>query len=236
MPERTETLSPMRGQRQPGRAEIAGHPRLTIVAHPVALALLGRLRDRRTGVFEFGALAGELARLLLWEACRDVPLRTSSVPNFAGDQIQVETLAERVVGVAILRAGLLFAGPLRAILPEAPLYQLGLRRDETSLRVTIYADNLPVAPGWAERVLVFDPMLATGGSARAAIECVRRRHAGRIDLLALIAAPIGIEQVLGADADCRIFTIALDERLDERGFILPGLGDAGNRLFGTFNH
>jgi uracil phosphoribosyltransferase len=160
-------------------------------------------------------------------------LGASHVPNFAGDIIEVQTLAERVAGVSILRAGLAFAAPFRALYPDAPLHQLGVRRDEVSLRADVYADNLPTTPDWADRVLVLDPMLATGGSACVAIEHVRRTHAGRIDVLALLAAPLGVERVLGYDASCRILTTALDERLDERGYIVPGLGDAGDRLFGT---
>jgi uracil phosphoribosyltransferase len=227
--------APMLGRPQPERAHIASHARLHIVDHPLASSLLARLRDRRTGSFEFGAVAGELARLLLWEASRDVALRASHAPNFAGDLIEIQTLAERVTGAAILRAGLVFARPFQALFPDAPLYQLGIRRDEGSLRADVYADNLPTAPDWAERVLLLDPMLATGGSACVAIERVRRSHTGRIDVLALLAAPLGVERVLGHDMSCRVFTIALDERLDERGFIVPGLGDAGDRLFGTAN-
>jgi uracil phosphoribosyltransferase len=225
----------MLGRPQPERAHIASLERLSIVTHPLALTMLARLRDRRTGAFEFGAVAEELARLLLWEASRDVALSESRVPNFAAELIEVQTSAERVAGVAILRAGLVFAGPFRALFPTAPLYQLGIRRDEASLRADVYADNVPATPDWAERVLLLDPMLATGGSACGAIERVRRSHAGRIAVLALLAAPLGVERVLGYDTTCRVFTTALDERLDERGYILPGLGDAGDRLFGTAN-
>jgi uracil phosphoribosyltransferase len=225
--------TPMRGRPQPERARITNHERLRIVDHPLALTLLARLRDQRTGSFEFGAVAGELARLLLWEASHDVELRASRAPNFSGELIEVQRLAERVAGVAILRAGLVFAGPFRALFPDAPLHQLGVRRDEASLRADVYTNNLPAAPGWAERVLLLDPMLATGGSACVAIDRVRRAHAGRIDVLALLAAPLGVERVLEHDTSCRVFTTALDERLDERGYIVPGLGDAGDRLFGT---
>ena len=229
----TEPASPMRGYRQPDRESVALDSRLRVVENPLSLALLARVRDRRTGIFEFGALATQLAGVLLWEACRDVRLRLTRVPNFAGEMIDVHELAERVAGVAILRAGLLFATPFRGILPDAPLHQLGIRRDEESLRAVVYADNLPETLGWADRVLVLDPMLATGGSVAAAIGRVRRAHAGPVDVLSLIAAPVGAERVLAADADCRIVTCSLDERLNDQGYIVPGLGDAGDRLFGT---
>lgn len=225
----------MHGKPQPGRATIASSPRLTVVENPLSLALLGRIRDRRTSIFEFGALATQLASLLLWEACSDVALELTTVPDFAGEPISVSRLAERVAGVAILRAGLLFAQPFRGILPDAPLHQVGIRRDEASLRAVVYTDNLPTAPGWADRVLILDPMLATGGSAVTAIEHVRRAHTGRADIVSLIAAPVGVEAVLAADPHCRVYAAALDEHLNDAGYIVPGLGDAGDRLFGTLS-
>jgi uracil phosphoribosyltransferase len=225
----------MRGRSQPDRAEVAVAPRLTIVENPLSQALLARVRDRRTGIFEFGARAAQLASLLIWEACHDVQLAETTVPNFAGDPISVRRLAERIAGVAILRAGLLFAGPFRAILPDAPLHQIGIRRDEESLRAVVYASNLPETLNWSDRVLILDPMLATGGSTAVAVERVRRAHQGRIDLLCLIAAPVGVATVLDADPHCRVFTTALDERLNDQGYIIPGLGDAGDRLFGTLH-
>jgi uracil phosphoribosyltransferase len=206
---------------------------LRIVENPLSLALLARVRDRRTDIFEFGALATQLAGLVLWEACHDVALAETQVPNFNGEPITVHQLAERVAGVAILRAGLLFATPFRGILPDAPLHQIGIRRDERSLRAIVYGDNLPASHDWADRVLILDPMLATGGSAVAALKHIRRSHAGRVAIVALIAAPVGVETVLDADPDVQVFTTALDERLDDRGYIEPGLGDAGDRLFGT---
>lgn len=228
-----DTHAPMRGRIQPDRAEVLASPRVTVVENPLSLALLARVRDQRTGIFEFGALATQLASLLLWEACRDVRLTETEVPNFAGEPITVHTLAERIAGVAILRAGLLFANPFRAILPDAPLHQIGIRRDERSLRAIVYGDNLPETEDWADRILILDPMLATGGSAVAALKHIRRAHRGRTNVISLIAAPVGVETVLRADSDCNVFTAALDERLNDQGFIIPGLGDAGDRLFGT---
>ena len=228
-----DAVTPMRGRAQPDRETIASLARLQIVQNPLSLALLARVRDRRTDIFEFGALSTQLASLLLWEACHDVALAETQVPNFAGTPITVHQLAERVAGVAILRAGLLFATPFRGILPNAPLHQIGIRRDERSLRAIVYADNLPVDPDWADRVLILDPMLATGGSAVAAIKHIRRAHSGHIAVVSLISAPVGVENVLNADGEVHVFTAALDDRLNDRGYIEPGLGDAGDRLFGT---
>lgn len=228
-----DVATPMRGRAQPDRAAVESLARLRIVQNPLSLALLARVRDRRTDIFQFGALSTQLASLLLWEACNDVALAETHVPNFAGKPITVHQLAERVAGVAILRAGLLFATPFRGIMPDAPLHQIGIRRDERSLRAIVYGDNLPTDPDWADRVLILDPMLATGGSAVAALKHIRRSHAGMLVIVSLIAAPVGVETVLNADADVRVITAALDDRLDDRGFIEPGLGDAGDRLFGT---
>lgn len=227
--------APMRGRTQPDREAVASLARLRVVENPLSLALLARVRDKRTATFQFGALATQLASFLLWETCHDVALAETQVPNFAGEPITVHQLAERVAGVAILRAGLLFATPFRGILPDAPLHQIGIRRDERSLRAIVYGDNLPPEHDWADRVLILDPMLATGGSAVAALKHIRRSHAGAVAIVALIAAPVGVETVLNADPEVRIFTAALDQRLDDGGYIEPGLGDAGDRLFGTLN-
>jgi uracil phosphoribosyltransferase len=223
----------MRGRTQPERAQILAQARLRIVEHPLALAMLARIRDRRTGIFEFGALSAQLASHVLWEACHDVALAETVVPNFEGKPTTVNQLAERVAGVAILRAGLMFAAPLRGLLPDAPLYQIGIRREERSLRAIVYGDNLPDRRDWADRVLILDPMLATGGSVVAALQHVRRVYDGKLDIISIIAAPVGVETVLATDNTCRVFTATLDERLNDQGYIIPGLGDAGDRLFGT---
>jgi len=227
--------APMRCRAQPDRGVVSMLARLRLVENPLSLTLLARIRDARTDVFQFGELSTQLARLLLWETCADVALAETQVPNFAGDPITVYQLAERVAGVAILRAGLVFAAPFRGLLPDAPLYQIGVRRDERTLRATVYSDNLPSATGWADRVLILDPMLATGGSAVAALKHIRRSHTGRVAVVSIIAAPVGVKAVLDADDNVLVFTAALDDRLNDLGYIEPGLGDAGDRLFGTLH-
>ena len=223
----------MHGKHQPERATVAAFDRLHVVEHPLMLTLLGRVRDQRTDAAEFGALAALIASRLLWEACADAVLVETDAPNFAGRPTTVHEIGEHIAAVAVLRAGLLFAAPFRGLLPSAPLYQIGIKRDERTLEAVSYGDNLPPSPGWADRVLLLDPMLATGNSAIAALSGIRRSHTGRVDLVALIAAPIGVEAVLNAEPETRIFTAALDERLNDQGYIEPGLGDAGDRLFGT---
>lgn len=218
---------------QPARQHVLGHPRLLISDNALAATLLSRIRDARTGSTEFTALASELARLALWEACRTLPTRPARVLGFGGQDIGTNTLTEHITGVIVLRAGLAFASPFRALFGESPLHQVGLRRDELTLQPIVYANNLPESFPSPARVLLLDPMLATGGSALAALGLVRQRHTGPLDVLSLIAAPLGVQQVLTADSQCRVYTVALDDGLNEHGFIVPGLGDAGDRLFGT---
>lgn len=228
-----EDLKPMENRPQPDRGAILAHPRLTVVKNALALTLLGRVRDRRTDFQDFAGSAGQLAGLALWEACRDIPLREIEAEGFTGEPIVAHEPAERIAGVAILRAGLIFQPAFRGLLPHSPLHHLGIKRDEATLEPHVYASNLPDRPGWADRIIMVDPMLATGGTARAAIELIRQHHDGALDFVCLVAAPLGVEVVVEADPDVQVVTIALDERLNEIGFILPGLGDAGDRYFGT---
>lgn len=229
----SQSERPMQGKDQPSREDVLQHPRLHVVENRLSLALQATLRDRRTSDTIFHATAIELSRLLLWEALQDVALDEETGERFDGAAMPVQQLAERITGVVVLRAGLAFEPAFRALLPNAPLHQVGLWRDEETLEPQFYASNLPIEAGWADRVLIMDPMLATGGSATATIELVRRSHDGRIDVLCLVAAPFGVQRVIEAGADARIVTLALDDRLNDAGFILPGLGDAGDRYFGT---
>ena len=225
--------APMAGRQQPTRAEVADHERLTIVENNLAQTLLGKLRDGRTDVSAFNAIAAELARLVVYAACKDIALATKWGEGFDGSPLDLPIPARTIAGVTVLRAGLIFEPAFRLLLPTSPLYQLGLRRDEETLEPTIYADNLPHAAGWADRVLLVDPMLATGGTATAAIDVIRRNHSGRIDALALVAAPYGVKAVIDHDPHAYITALALDDHLNDLGYIVPGLGDAGDRYFGT---
>lgn len=230
---RRDHAAPMAGRGQPTREEVIDHPRLTVIRNNLAQTMLGKLRDRRTDVSAFNAIAAELARLVVYEACRDIALATKWGEGFDGSPLDLPIPARTIAGVTVLRAGLIFEPAFRLLLPNSPLYQLGLRRNEETLEPTIYADNLPDENEWADRVLLVDPMLATGGTATAAIDVIRRNHSGRIDALALVAAPYGVKAVIDHDPDAYITTLALDDHLNEIGYIVPGLGDAGDRYFGT---
>lgn len=230
----TETdQTPMRGRRQPDRDSVLVSGRLRVLDEPLVEAMLGRVRDRRTSGSDFARLSEQIARRLLWAALDDVAIRPAHAIGFDGSTIEVREVAERIAGLVILRAGLLFAQPFRELLPDAPIYQVGVRRDESSLDARLYTSNLPAEPDWADRIVMLDPMIATGGSAKRAIEEIRRACAARIDLVSVISAPLGIAAVLDADPKVRIVTAALDWGLNDLGYIVPGLGDAGDRLFGT---
>jgi uracil phosphoribosyltransferase len=200
--------------------------------HPLIDDKLAGLRDRRTGMAEFRRLVEQVTVLMLYEVSRDLPRKTRLVetplaaapcPVLAGDP---------PVLVPILRAGLAMVEPLLAVLPDCPVGHVGLARDHETLEPSVYLVKLPpLAPG--RPVWVLDPMLATGGSVSAALAALKRHGAGRLSLLSVIAAPEGVERVRLEHPDVRMFLGALDEKLNQRGYILPGLGDAGDRLYGT---
>lgn len=228
--------APMRGRRQPNRADVLTSERLRVLDEPLAEAMLARIRDSRTSGAEFTSLSEQIATRLVWTALEDATLRPARIIGFDGASVDVAEIADRVAAVVILRAGLLFAQPFRSLLPDAPIYQVGARRDEASLEPRLYTSNLPDTPEWADRILLLDPMIATGGSAKRAIAEIRRTCSCRIDVVSLIAAPLGVRVLLDADPAVHIVTAALDRELNEQGFIVPGLGDAGDRLFGTIVH
>jgi uracil phosphoribosyltransferase len=224
----------MSGVPQPTRKSVLCNERLRIVSAPLLSGLLARIRHRETPPAEFVRLVGAVGAALILEACRQSPTRIAQVPGFDGALIDVAEPDERIAAVVILRAGLVFAEPFRSLVPRGPIYQIGAHRDERTLEASIYTRNLPNHPGWADRVLLLDPMLATGRSAMVALSAIRHSHTGPLSVVSLVAAPIGVAAVLDADSECEIVTAALDDLLDESGYIRPGLGDAGDRTFGTF--
>ena len=205
--------------------------RVVELAHPLIRHHVTRLRAADTAPADFRAAVRRLTTLLVYEAARDLavrprPVRTplAEAPGFA--------VAARVGLVPILRAGLGMVDPVLDLLPEAEVWHLGFYRDERTLKPVEYYRKLP--PGRPVDVaFVLDPMLATGGSAVAAIRAVRHWGVERVKLLALIAAPEGLREVAARHPDVPVVVCAVDERLNEHGFILPGLGDAGDRTFNT---
>lgn len=203
-----------------------------VLDHPFIRHKVGLLRDAATGSKLFSEVAGELAGLLAYEACRDLVPGARRVETWAGP-LDVPHIEPTAITVApVLRAGLGMLPGVLHQLPGASVSVLGMRRDEETLEPHAYYDNVAPRAG-GSTVLLVDPMLATGGTAVAAVDFLKRAQPASIRALFLIAAPEGVEALERAHPDCEVWVAALDERLDERGYILPGLGDAGDRLFGT---
>jgi uracil phosphoribosyltransferase len=209
---------------------------LHVSAHPAVLHKLALLRNEEVEPKKFRELVREISWLVGYEALADARVRPIRVrtPLEETDGVQ---LADRIGLVPILRAGLGMVDAMLELMPTAQVWHLGLFRDERTLRPVEYYNKLPDSAS-VDLCLILDPMLATGGSATAAIEVLKRWGAVtpvRIKLVNLIAAPEGVEAVTKAHPDVDIYTAALDRQLNDRGYIMPGLGDAGDRQFGTGN-
>jgi len=204
---------------------------VTVIDHPLVQYNLAKLRDKKTGQEEFRRRMGEVSALMIYEATRDFQTRAIRVATPL-TMASGQELKRPVALVSILRAGFGMLPSILQLLPHATAGFVGVKRNERTLQPTVYHHSLPDDLRAFETVLI-DPMLATGGSALAALDLLRERSARRVRLVHLIAAPEGIARVHSAFPDVPIFTAAIDRRLDKRGFILPGLGDAGDRLFGV---
>ncbi len=206
-------------------------PTVQVSHHPAVLHKLALLRDARTDPKKFRELVREISWLVGYEALADARLRDVPVTTPMEDTLGAE-LADRIGLVPILRAGLGMLDAMLELMPTAQVWHLGLFRDERTLRPVEYYNKLPDS-ATVDLCLILDPMLATGGSATAAIDVLKRWGAVRIKLVNLIAAPEGVRAVTGSHPDVQIYCAAVDRQLNERGYILPGLGDAGDRQFGT---
>jgi uracil phosphoribosyltransferase len=205
--------------------------RLHITRHPVVTADMAVLRASSTGTREFRAALRRISRALMLEAAAE--LETRSVPVESPlETLQGVALLRGVVLVPILRAGLGMLEGALDVFPDAAVGHLGMYRNEQTLDTVTYYTRLPGQLGDSE-VFLLDPMLATGGSALTALRQLREAGAGRIRLIALVAAPEGVQAIATHEPGVEIWVAALDHRLNDKGYILPGLGDAGDRLFGT---
>jgi uracil phosphoribosyltransferase len=204
---------------------------VTVIAHPLVQHNLTRLRDQRTEPQEFRRLLDEIAALMIYEATRSLAVKQVSVQTplarTSGFQLERE-----VVLVPVLRAGLGMLDSILQLIPHARVGFIGLKREETTLRAMFYHKSLPKNLARFETILI-DPMLATGGSAVAAMDLLAEQGAKLLRVVNLVAAPEGIRTVRKKHPRVPIFTAAIDRRLNEKGYIVPGLGDAGDRLFGT---
>jgi uracil phosphoribosyltransferase len=207
-------------------------PNLTVLDHPLIQHKLTLLRDRATSTRDFKQLVSEIAMLMAYEVTKDLPT----------EPVEIDTPLEHMTGrmisdkkltlVPILRAGLGMVDGVAQLVPTARVGHIGVSRDETSLEAVRYYAKLP--GNERERdYFVLDPMLATGGSATAAVTTLKTAGARRIRFLCIVAAPEGVRRMLDGHPDVPVFAASLDRALNEHGFIVPGLGDAGDRLFGT---
>ena len=206
--------------------------KVVVMDHPLIQHKLSVLRDVKTGTKEFRDLVNEIAMLMIYDATRDLPLQDIEVQTPCGVAHCKELAGRKLAFVPILRAGLGMVDGALALVPSAKVGHIGLYRDETTLEPVEYYCKLP--KDIEERdVFVVDPMLATGGSAIYAIGQIKKRNPRSIKFLCMIAAPEGLEALKEAHPDVDIFIAGMDDHLNENGYIVPGLGDAGDRIFGT---
>ena len=205
---------------------------VTVMDHPLIQHKIGIMRDKNTSTKEFRALVAEIAMLIYYEASRNLPLADKVIETPLVKTTVKEIAGKKLCVVPILRAGLHMADGILNLTPNAKVGHIGLYRNEETLEPVEYFCKLPSDAADRE-IFVVDPMLATGGSAIAAIDLLKKRGINKIRFLCLIAAPEGIAKLQEAHPDVNIFVGAKDERLNEKGYILPGLGDAGDRIYGT---
>ena len=203
---------------------------LKVSNHPLVADSLRGLRDRKTQPEEFRVLARKIITMLVYEATADLPVVHGKVqtPLQEADAISVE---QEVVAIPVLRAGLGLLGPVLELLPRVSVGYIGLERDEQTAVARIYYEKLPHMVGKVP--LLLDPMLATGGSAARALDLIKEAGGRDPRMVCVVAAPEGVKALEDRHPEVRIFTAALDEGLNDRAYIVPGLGDFGDRLFGT---
>lgn len=204
---------------------------INVLNHPLITHKLTQMRQVTTGTKDFRQNLDEIAGLMAYEITRDLPVRKVEIVTPVAACV-TEELAKEIVLVPILRAGLGMVNGIRNLVPTAKVGHIGLYRDEETLEPHEYfakfPSNMPDSV-----VMVLDPMLATGGSASAAIDMLKKRGAKTIKLVCLVGAPEGVKRIEDDHPDVEIYLAALDEKLNEHGYIVPGLGDAGDRIFGT---
>jgi uracil phosphoribosyltransferase len=207
-------------------------PNLTVLDHPLIQHKLAVLRDRNTSKKTFRALVDEIAMLMGYEVTKDLPLERIEIDTPLERTAAYAVSGKKLTLVPILRAGLGMVEGVLRLMPSVRVGHIGLYREHDTLKPVDYYFKIP--PDAESRdFIVLDPMLATGGSAVAAVHSLKRHGAGRVRFVCLVAAPEGVKRMLEAHPDVQIFTAALDRELNDVGYILPGLGDAGDRLFGT---
>jgi len=205
---------------------------LHVLDHPLIQHKLSIIRDKNTSVKEFREIVGEIAALMCYEATRDMPLEIVEIETPIATAKARRLQGKKVAVVPILRAGVGMVDGILELIPAAKVGHIGLYRDPETLEPVEYYCKMPNDIANRE-VIVLDPMLATGGSAAAAIQFIKNYGCKSIKLMCIISAPEGIKKVQSEHPDVDIYVAAVDEKLNEHGYIVPGLGDAGDRIFGT---
>jgi len=201
------------------------------INHPLVRHKIGLMREGDISTKKFRELTAELARLLAYEACKDFPLETVTIQGWAGP-VEIEQIKGKVTVVPILRAGLGMLDGVLDMIPSAKVSVVGIARDEETLQPVPYFEKFVGHLG--ERVaLIIDPMLATGGSLAATVDMLKRNGCTQVMALVLVAAPEGVALMQARHPEVEIYTASIDSHLNEQGYIIPGLGDAGDKIFGT---
>jgi uracil phosphoribosyltransferase len=207
-------------------------PNLTVVQHPLVRHKLSVLRDKETSKKKFKELVDEIAMLMAYEVTKDLPLAPVEIETPLETTTEMKLAGKKLTVVPILRAGLGMVDGVVRLIPSARVGHIGLFRDHDTLQPVDYYFKIPPEPE-ARDFILLDPMLATGGSASAATTSLKRSGATRVRFVCLVAAPEGVQRMLDDHPDVHVYTASLDRELNDVGYILPGLGDAGDRLFGT---
>ena len=203
-----------------------------VISHPLIQHKLSILRREDTSTKDFRELVNEIAMLMGYEVSRDLPLEEVEIQTPITKTTQKQLSGKKLAIVPILRAGIGMVDGFLSLVPAAKVGHIGMYRDEETLEPVEYLVKLPEDID-QRQIFVMDPMLATGGSAILAVDSLKKRGAANIKFVCLVAAPEGVKKLQDAHPDIDIYTASLDERLNENGYIVPGLGDAGDRLFGT---
>ena len=206
--------------------------KFTVLNHPLIQHKLTIIRRKDVGTKEFREVANEIAELMVYEITRDLPLEDVTIETPMGTTVQKELSGKKLAVIPILRAGLGMVDGVLRLIPAAKVGHIGMYRDEKTLKPHEYFVKMPSDIEQRDLFIV-DPMLATGGSANMAIDALKKRGATNMRLIVLVAAPEGVKAIQEAHPDVDIYAAALDDHLTESGYIFPGLGDAGDRLFGT---